>query len=264
MPYIKSVSINTERVHPYPYDIPAINFAKDLDLSGSINFIIGENGTGKSTLLETIACRLQLPHMDGSGYSKKSFSAARELVSYLDLQWNIDRPVGFFFRAEDFGDFLNSVERTGNTLGKQMSELYGNVPDHIIESMKNSANYQLHHVRRNFGQELDSFSHGEAYLHIMHQKINRPGVYLLDEPEAALSPSKQLSFMYFLNEHLNQHNSQFIIATHSPMLMAYPNASIYEVTDDSMLKTPLENTDHYSITKSFLNNPTSYFRHLDI
>jgi predicted ATPase len=241
--------------------VPAIKFAKNIDVSNQITFIIGENGSGKSTLLESVACRLQLPHLDGGGYGKKCFDAAKKLLPYLELDWNIERSVGFFFRAEDFGDYLNSVHRNDIDLHNKMGDLGDDVPQHIIQQMKDNANYQLHQVRKNYGQELDTFSHGEAYMHIMHEQVNKRGIYLLDEPEASLSPAKQLAFIYFIQNHLQQFNSQFIIATHSPMLMAYPNATIYEVTADEMKKTALENTDHYTITKSFLNNPNSYLRY---
>lgn len=173
MPYLKSLNINTNRIHPYPYDVPAIKYAKHIDVSDKITFIIGENGSGKSTLLESIAYRLQLPHMDGSGYGKKCFDAARKLIPHLELEWNIDRSVGFFFRAEDFGDFLNSVHRADVGLHNQMGYLNDEVPHNIIQQMKDSANYQLHHVRTNYGQELDTFSHGEAYMHIMHHLSSR-------------------------------------------------------------------------------------------
>lgn len=261
MVYLSSLNINTDKRHPYPYDIPAIRFAKHIDLSNKITFIIGENGCGKSTLLESLACRLQLPHIDGLGYEKKCFDAAKRLLPYLELEWQMERSIGFFFRAEDFGDFINSAHRRDVDLHNQMS-LDDEIPEHIIQQMKDSANYQLHRVRKDYGQELDSFSHGEAYMHIMHQMVNQRGIYLLDEPEASLSPAKQLSFIYFLQNHLQQFNSQFIIATHSPMLMAYPDATIYEVTENDMKKTLLEETEHYSITKMFLNNPKSFLKHL--
>lgn len=262
MPYITKLHINTDRVHPYPYDVPAVKYAKHIDVSNQITFLIGENGCGKSTLLEAIAYRLQLPHIDGYGYQKKCFDAARKLVRDLELEWAIERSVGFFFRTEDFGDYLNSVHRNDINLHNQMGDLE-DVPDHIIQDMKDSANFQLHNVRRDYGQELDAFSHGEAYMHIMHQKVNQRGIYLLDEPEASLSPAKQLAFIYFLQNHLKQFNSQFIIATHSPMLMAYTDASIYQVTGEAMQKTALEDTEHYSITKMFLNNPKSFLQHFD-
>ncbi len=258
MPYISSFSINTEKTNPFPYDIASIKYAKNIKMDNSVNFFIGDNGTGKSTLLETIGFRLQLPHIDGSEYSKSSFDAARKLIQYLDITWQIERSVGFFFRAEDFGDYLNSVDRRHAQLNSSLKSLQGEVPQNIIDEMIESANYQVHHMRKNYGQELQFFSHGEAYLKIMQEKINSRGIYLLDEPEAALSPSKQLMLIYFIKEHLEKFNSQFIIATHSPMLMAYPGANIYEISESGMEQTALEDTEHYSITKSFLNNPEAY------
>ncbi len=263
MPYLSSIHINTEKQHPYPYDVPAIKFAKHIDVSNPITFIIGENGSGKSTLLETLACRLQLPHMDGGGYGKKCFDAAKQLIPYLELKWSIERSVGFFFRAEDFGDYLNSVHRADVDLHNQMNDLQGKIPDHIFQEIKDSSNYQLHRVREKYGQELDLFSHGEAYLHIMKQMVNQYGIYILDEPEVALSPAKQLAFMFFIQDRLKRFNSQFIIATHSPMLMAYPKVIIYEVLENGMKKTDLEETDHFSITKPFLNSPESFLKYFD-
>lgn len=261
MPYLSTININTVREHPFPYDVPAIKYAKNLDFSNHVTLLVGENGTGKSTLLEAIACRLQLPHLDGNSYFKNSFDAAKTLLPYLELQWKIERSVGFFFRAEDFGDYLNSVHRTGATIENQMG-LGDDVPKHIIEQMKQSANSQLRSVRKKFGQDLNGFSHGEAYLHIMNEMIRTRGIYILDEPEAALSPSKQLTLISFINQHLQTHNSQFIIATHSPILLAFPNATIYEITQNSMNKSTLKDTEHFAITKSFLNNPESFLRHL--
>lgn len=262
MSYLSSLSVIAERTHPFPYDVSAIKFAKDIDVSATVTFIIGDNGTGKSTLLETLALRLQLPHMDGFGYGKNCFKAARSLTPYLHLDWKIEKPRGFFFRAEDFGDLLNSIDREDARLHESFKDIYGEVPDCIIQEMKDNQNYQIYRMRQNYGQDLQGFSHGEAYLKIMDDTINGNGIFLLDEPEAALSPSKQLSLLYFIQEHLKTHMSQFIIATHSPMLMAYPGANIYEVTDKGMNKVSLEETEHYTITKSFLQSPESYLRFL--
>lgn len=264
MPYLSKIHINAKRTHPFPFDVPAVKFAKNIDVSNPITFFIGENGSGKSTLLETLACRLHLPHMDGYGYDKKCFDSAKTILPFLELEWEIERSTGFFFRAEDFGDFLNSVHRSDATIHQQLSDLEHDIPEYILQQMKDSANQQLHRVRKNFGQELNSFSHGEAYLHIINRMVNQRGIYLLDEPEASLSPIKQLAFLHFLQKHLQNFNSQFIIATHSPILMAYPNATIYEITDNKMQKTPLEQTDHYSVTKSFLNNPSAFLKHFNI
>lgn len=261
MPYLSAFTINTERTNPFPFNTAGVKFAKDIEFSTPVTFIIGDNGVGKSTLLETLAYRLQLPHIDGADYQKKSFEAARTLLPYLELKWNIERSIGFFFRAEDFGDFINSIARADAYVYDSLRDLEGEVPEQILKEMRESANYQIHHMRKNYGQELRAFSHGEAYLQIMHEKINKKGIFLLDEPEAALSPSKQLSLIYYILEHLKTNVSQFIIATHSPMLMALPGATIYEITENGMKKVALEDTEHYSVTKSFLNNPDGYLRH---
>lgn len=262
MPYIARLRINTEKSHPFPFDVPAIKFAKHVDVDAPVSFIIGDNGTGKSTLLETLAFRLQLPHLDGAGYGKKCFDAARLLQPFLEVEYTIDRPIGFLFRAEDFGDLMNSVERQDARLHAQLEDLEGEVPPHIIQQMKDNANMQLFHTRRDYGQDLQSFSHGEAYLHILQEKVKARGIFLLDEPEAALSPARQLALLHFISEHLKQHKSQFIIATHAPILMAYPRAKIHEVTAMGMKETRLEDTEHYTITRSFLNDPGMYLRHL--
>lgn len=262
MPYLASLRIETDKSNPFPFNIDAVKFAKNIEFTTPVTFIIGDNGTGKSTLLEALAYRLQLPHMDGSNYAKIGFEAAKSLLSYLKLEWHIDRPIGFFFRAEDFGNLINSVDREDSRIHGSLDYLHGQVPDEVLTQMKESANFQLHHMRRNYGQDLQSFSHGEAYLKIMQEKIERRGIFLLDEPEAALSPSKQLSLIYFIKQHLQSTISQFIIATHSPILMAYPGATIYEITDAGMQRVNLEDTEHYAITKSFLNNPDAYLRFL--
>lgn len=262
MSYISKIHIDIPRTNPFPFNVSAVKYAKNIDLDAPVNFFVGDNGTGKSTLIETLAYRLQLPHMDGSNYNKESFNASKMLLPFLEIDYVIERTIGFFFRAEDFGDYLNSVDRADAKLSNQLEDLESEVPAHIIQEMKDNANDQLYHMRKNYGQDLQSFSHGEAYMKIIQEKIKHRGIYILDEPEAALSPAKQLSLLHFIKEHLKTNMSQFIIATHSPILMSYPEAFIYEITPERMSKTTLENTEHYSITKSFLNNPEVYLRHL--
>ena len=262
MTYIAQFSLNTPRSHLFPFDVPAVRFAKDVDLSAPVTCFVGDNGMGKSTLLEVLSLRLQLPHMDGSDYGGRGFVAARKLLPFLDISFASKRTVGFFFRAEDFGDLLNSVDRQDQRLHAQLEELQGSVPDHIIADMKDSANHQLHRVRRDYGQELQGFSHGEAYLHILQQQIRGPGIYLLDEPEAALSPARQLALLLLMQEHLREHRSQFLIATHAPIIMAFPQARLYEIAADGMEQKPLAELEHYAFTKAFLDAPERFLRQL--
>src|SRR5690606_13946007 len=175
MSLLSSFSIQSGRSNPFPYDIDAVRHARDIDISNPVTFFIGDNGTGKSTLLETLAFRLQLPHMDGTDYSKSGFEAARTLVPHLELKWEVERPLGFFFRAEDFWDLLYSVHREDIRLHGFLEDLEGEVPEHIIQEMKENANYQRYQMRSDYGQDLQGFSHGEAYLKIMEEKVANKG-----------------------------------------------------------------------------------------
>ena len=261
MSFIHSISVKPERKNPWPFNVPAIKYCGTIYPDSEITFIIGDNGTGKSTLLEAIGYRLQLPMINGM-IASGVMEAAVKLQPFLSISWNLERARGFFFRAEDFGKYVMDGEGAQNNLGAVLEELKGNVPDDVIRQMQESNDFALAEMRRIYGQKLTTFSHGEAYLKIMHDRVIQEGIYLLDEPEAALSPSRLLSLIFFIKEHLTRYNSQFIIATHSPMLMAIPGAKIYEVTEDEMKQVQLEETEHYSITKAFLNDPELFLRHL--
>lgn len=128
--------------------------------------------------------------------------------------------------------------------------------------MSESMNYSLHLMRKDYGENMQAFSHGEAYLKILQTRIGDKGIFILDEPEAALSPLRQLSLIFFIIEVLKNRNTQFIISTHSPILMGIPEALIYEILGDSMEQVSYKETDHYRITSTFLNNPDVYLREL--
>jgi predicted ATPase len=138
------------------------------------------------------------------------------------------------------------------------------VDDAIIEqlSQSQSMNYSLSRMRKDYGENMQAFSHGEAYLKILQTRIGNKGIFLLDEPEAALSPVKQLSLIAFVLEVLKENNTQFLIATHSPILMGIPGALLYEIREEGMERVAFRETDHYRVTKRFLDDPESYLRHL--
>jgi predicted ATPase len=262
MPFIKSFSIVTDKQNPFPFNVPAVKFARQIVLDKAVTIFVGDNGSGKSTLLESIGYFINLPLIGGFITSSAGFEAARLLKPHLKIEWGRQTSKGFFFRAEDFSAFIDSVEREKGKIARDLMELQGQVDDSIIEKMSESMNYSLHAMRKNYGENMQAFSHGEAYLKILETRILDKGIYLLDEPEAALSPLKQLSLIAFILEVLKNKNAQFIIATHSPILMGIPGARLYEIQDDSMQPVKFEETDHYRITKSFLDNPESYLRHL--
>jgi predicted ATPase len=262
MPFIRSFSIKTKKKHPFPYNIPAVLYAADVMLDSPITIFVGDNGCGKSTLLETLALSLHLPLIGGHIGRHPGFEAASILKPFLTIDWKRQTSKGFFFRAEDFSDFINSVENDRRKIKYDLRELEGKVDDSIIERMSESMNYSLHNMRKHYGQNMQAFSHGEAYLKILDARIGDKGIYLLDEPEAALSSLKQLSLLFLIAEVVKKGNAQFIISTHSPIMMGLPAAVIYEIKEDSMQKVKYEKTDHYRVTKTFLNKPENYLRHL--
>ena len=264
MPFIKSFSINAVKQNPFPFNVPAVKFAKDITLNNNVTIFVGDNGSGKSSLLEAIAYKINLPLIGGfiEANNRTGFEAAKLLQPFLKIQWKRETSRGFFFRAEDFSDFINSVEQERNKIAGDLSELKGVVDDSIIEKMSESMNFNLRQMRKNYGENMQAFSHGEAYLKILQTRIGDKGIFLLDEPEAALSPLKQLSLISLILEILKNKTAQFIIATHSPILMGIPGASLYEIQEDSMKMVEYKETDHYRITKTFLDNPEYYLRHL--
>lgn len=264
MSFIRSFSIDTEKQNPFPFNIPAVKFAKEIVLGNTVNIFVGDNGSGKSSLLEAIAYKLNLPLIGGfiKANNRTGFEAAEILEPYLNIEWKRQTSRGFFFRAEDFSDFINAVERENNKIAGDLHELKGVVDDSIIKRMSESMNFSLHEMRKNYGENMQAFSHGEAYLKILETRIGDKGIYLLDEPEAALSPLKQLSLMSLILEVVKNKNTQFILATHSPILMGIPGAVIYEIREEEMQKVDFKDTDHYRITKTFLDNPEYYLRHL--
>jgi len=264
MSFIKSFSINTDKQQPFPFNIAAVRFAKRVDLDAKVTIFVGDNGSGKSTLLESIAYYLKLPLIGGHISSAASFEAARLIKPHMDLEWKRQTSKGFFFRAEDFSDFINGVENEKDKIARELGELKGKVRDSIIDelSMSESMNHTLRQMRKDYGEDMQAFSHGEAYLKIIQTRIQDKGIYLLDEPEAALSPLKQLSLIAFILDVLKKDSSQFLIATHSPILMGIPEATLYEIQEDGMQQVKYKETDHYRITKTFLDNPEYYLRHL--
>jgi len=263
MPFVRSFSVNTQKQQPFPFNIPAVRFAKNIMLDERVTIFVGDNGSGKSTLLESLALELNLPLIGGHIQSHPSFEAARLLKPYLEIKWGRQHHKGFFFRAEDFSDFINAVEKENQRIDGHLRSLVGEVAESVIAEIRQGMNYSLHNMRKEYGENMQAFSHGEAYLKILQTRIKDKGIYLLDEPEAALSPLKQLALISYILEALKTKNTQFIIATHSPILMGIPQAALYEIQEDDMQRVDYIDTEHYRITKTFLDNPAVYLRHLE-
>jgi predicted ATPase len=241
MPFLSRISLPSMRDGSYLQHIPSINKGLKLELKDNVTFFIGENGSGKSTLLEGIAeqCGFSLRggnrnHNLNTGWRFEGYESA--IASHLQLGWTPRRITeGFFMRAESFFNFASYIDELA-------------VDDNRI-------------LRAYGGRSLHEQSHGESFLNLFNNQFES-GIYILDEPEAALSPARILAFMAVIHQLEKSGRAQFIIATHSPMLICYPGATIYQFDEDGVRETVYEDTEHFRLTKTFLDNPALYLRHL--
>ncbi len=227
LPYLKSLGIkDRSRVDwsSYPFSIPSVKKLQSLHFHKNVTFFVGENGSGKSTILEAIALALGFSEEGGTKNVRlDTASTASELSAHIKLIRSYAKPGdGYFLRAESFYNVASYMDEVGYLDG------YG-------------------------GKSIHAKSHGEAFMDLMTYKFRGNGLYLLDEPEAALSPSRILAALYAIDS-LVKEKAQFIIATHSPILLAYPNAKILQFSDSGITEVSYEHTEHFRITKDFLNN----------
>lgn len=232
--YIRSIELDRENVpsfSEYPFNLSAIRNLKSLSFHPKVTFIIGENGSGKSTILESIAVAYGFNAEGGTkNFNFTSRATHSNLNNYIKVVKGTKRPrTGFFFRAESLYNFASNVDDLD---GEEFSG------PSIINSYG--------------GRSLHKQSHGESFFAVFLYKFTGKGIYILDEPEAALSPSRQMSMLTRMHD-LVKEGSQFIIATHSPIIMAYPQAVIYQIKE-GFEQIGYEETEHYQVTRSFLNN----------
>lgn len=220
-----------ESFDEYPFSLPAVKNLERTILHPHVTYIVGENGSGKSTLLEAIAISQGFnPEGGTTNFNFSTRSTHSDLHEYLRIAKSGKKPkTGFFLRAESFYNVATEIENLG------VLDSYGNKP-------------------------LHEQSHGEAFLSLMTNRFGPQGLYILDEPEAALSPNRQMSILSLMHTLIKQ-GSQFIISTHSPILLAYPSSTIYEIGDSGLQKVAYEDTMTFEISQRFLNN---YKRMLDV
>lgn len=217
----------------YPFSIPAVNHLDKLVLHPKVTFFVGENGSGKSTLIEGIAMAMGFNAEGGSrNFSFSVRATESRLHEYLRVVRGARRPrTGSFLRAESFFNVASVIDDLG--------------------------------VRASYGgKSLHEQSHGESFLALVTERFGPDGMYLLDEPEAALSPQRQLSLLAEFDRLVQRDRSQLVVSTPSPLLLAYPHARIYSLTNDGLVEVQYEDTEHYSLTRDFLLNHERYFRRL--
>lgn len=236
------INLKYERIaqNHYPFNLPALRNLNKLELHQEVTFLVGENGTGKSTLIEAIAISSGFNAEGGSkNFNFSTRSSHSELYKFLKMPIEMKRfKDGFFLRSESFFNLATNIEKLDKESfgGRRIIDSYG-------------------------GKSLHEQSHGESFWALFQHRFSDKGLYILDEPEAAMSPSRQMAMLCRMKEMIER-GSQFIIATHSPILISYPNALIYEFSDDGITNKAYKETDLYTTYLNFLKNSDKYISEL--
>ena len=244
---LKSLTLLRERITDpavYPFSVPAIAALTRLDFPSRVTFFAGENGTGKSTLLEDIAAHIGFGREGGNRdmphESTDSVHAIDPLIRALRLSFDKRTGEGFYFRAESLYSWASRIDELDSDPGIAgfIRDAYG-------------------------GISLHSRSHGETFFTVLDHKFRRSGIFLLDEPEAALSPQRQLAFLVLIHDTLRDYkDAQFIISTHSPILLGYPDAQIISFDDGALHEIPYEVTAPMQIVRRFTTDRESFLDEL--
>lgn len=257
---LKSLSLDSSDKSSFPFTLPVFQNPPKINLS-PVTFFVGENGSGKSTLLEGLAAACSLPTIGSHAIdSDPSLDTARDFAKHLKLSFSINKHRGFFLRAEDFFGFVKSIHELKNSLKVQKAEFTDKFSGYGQFLATSSAQGQIRRLEQEYG-DLGALSHGEGFLKIFQSRLVPNGLFLLDEPEAALSPTRQMSLISLM-KNLLEKDAQFIIATHSPILMAFPGALIYQFDATGIHQTQFDQVEHVTLTRSFLENPDRFLKHL--
>lgn len=236
--YLKALNVDLTKMDhntrsEYPYNLSFIKSLRNLRFHRNVTYFVGENGVGKSTLLEAIAIASGFNPEGGTrNFNFSTRASHSDLYTALNISRGLDSlKDGFFLRSESFFNLASEIEKLDSEAGGggKIINSYG-------------------------GKSLHEQSHGESFWALFMERFYGNGLYILDEPEAALSPTRQMAALVRMNELVRQ-NSQFIIATHSPLLLAYPDSIIYEFSEDGISQKEYRETELYSVTREFLLNP---------
>ena len=249
----------------YPFDVPAIANLRTVRFDRAITLFVGENGTGKSTLLEAIALAADLPSAGTSELSNdRSLDPVRPLAAALRLGWSARQRQGCYFRAEDFLGFVRRIEATRAELRTAADQVAIDKAAHgDAEVRRAQAPYtgQIAALTSHHGENADGRSHGESFLAFFRDRLRRRGLFVLDEAEAALSPLRQLAFLALLRE-AERAGAQVLMATHSPIVLAYPGATILSFDDGSIKRAAFDDLEHVRLTRAVLADPEAFTRRL--
>ena len=258
--------VDAQESDRFPFDIPAIRSLSSIEFTAPVTFLVGENGSGKSTFLEAVASAAGMIAAGSAELDRdQSLGPARRLAERLTLSWSKRTRRGFFLRAEDFFGFARRMGKVREDLElglREVDERHAGASDYAKELARTPYRNELAAMEASYGGDLDDRSHGEGFLDFFRARLVPDGLYLLDEPEAPLSPLRQLALISLLREMVEDHRAQCIIVTHSPILMAFPGATILTFDRVPIAPVAYGELDHVTITRDFLNDPDSYLRRL--
>lgn len=269
MIFLRSVEIrdwSAQDAAEFPFSLDILASLHDLTFTAPVTFFVGENGSGKSTLLEALACAADSITVGSESVrTDKTLAPLRRLAQYFRLVWQKRTHRGFFLRAEDFFGYARRMRQTQEELREDLNRVeedYKGRSKLASDLARVPYARELGDMQRRYGEGgLDSRSHGESFLALFQSRFVPGGLYLLDEPEAALSPSRQLTFISALKRMVAQ-DSQFIIATHSPIILAFPDAAILSFDGGRIHPAEYDQLEHVTLTRDFLNRPDAFLRHL--
>ena len=251
----------------FPFSIPALRELGSVDLTRPVTFLVGENGSGKSTFLEALAWAIQAVTVGSEPLDQDpTLEHVRPLGRALRPVWNSRVRRGFFLRAEDFFGFVKRTNRSRAELeaqGRRVRAERPDLPQGELDRIAIPFEGSARALTERYGEDMDARSHGEQFLSFFQSRLVPGGLYLLDEPEVPLSPSRQLALLSILKGEVEGRKpSQFVIATHSPILMALPGARILSFDQTPIREVAYEDLEHVRLTRDFLNRPEQFLRHL--
>jgi len=245
-----------DRQDQFPWSLPLIKNFEELVFEKNISFFVGENGSGKSTILEAMAAYTEVP-LAGSFRLEDdtSLAAANELANYLSIRYAEKTHHGFFVRAEDFIGFARKIKNDIKELDQEIAEVKETFTGGDIKLTLGALEGEKNSFIKRYTENLEALSHGEGFLKFFTSRITGKGLYLIDEPEAALSPARQLSLLSLIMEKVKSTGSYFVIATHSPLFMSVPDSEVFYFQDGKVSKVDYKDTEHYILTKAILDDP---------
>lgn len=252
-----------EEQDTFPWSLPLIKNLETLTFEKNISFFVGENGSGKSTILEAIAAYTEVPLAGSLRLEEdESLAASNRLADYLSIRYAEKTRHGFFIRAEDFIGFSRNIKNQIKELDDEIEEVKANFTGGDIKLTIGTLEGEKNNYIKRYSKDLEAMSHGEGFLKFFTSRITAKGLYLIDEPEAALSPTRQLSLLSLILEKVKTTGSHFIIATHSPIIMSVPNSEVFHFQEGLITKIDYKETEHYQLTKMILDTPEQIMKEL--